>query len=191
MYISWLLCTSKIHSRHSIIQWYPYSVSSTDRVGLANQRVVERIQDKLIEALKLQISRNHSTEPALYSAILMKIPELRTVGNRHFQQVCWFRERFAQMRLPPLFSEIFDIPKTEEDLLSSQQQQMAVVWAVCHLIGYCSALADICLAGSFELGRSYWLLLEMGWSDWFVIEIGGCVDELIFEIIMVQSGFDV
>ena len=57
-----------------------------DRQGISEPSSVEQIQDKLVEALKLQVSRNHSTEENLFAAIIMKLPELRTLGSQH--QVC-------------------------------------------------------------------------------------------------------
>ncbi len=75
------------------------------------------MQDKLIEALKLQVSRNHSTEPALFANILMKLPELRMLGTKYMDQLQWFRDRWDKLTLPPLFAEIFDIPKTREEAL--------------------------------------------------------------------------
>lgn len=80
---------------------------------------VELIQDKLIEALKLQISRNHSTEPHMFANILMKLPELRMLGSKHGDQLAWYRINWNQLRLPPLFAEIYDIPKSEEDFDAS------------------------------------------------------------------------
>ncbi|VDP36941.1 unnamed protein product [Soboliphyme baturini] len=52
-----------------------------DRVGLSDARAVEAQQEKLIEALKLQLSRNHSSDPQLFSNLIMKLSELRTVGK--------------------------------------------------------------------------------------------------------------
>ena len=79
-------------------------------------KAVERMQDKLIEALKLQMTRNHSTEPHLFANALMKLPELRMLGSKHADQLAWLRQNWQQVTLPPLYAEIFDIPKVEEDL---------------------------------------------------------------------------
>lgn len=76
---------------------------------------MEKIQDKLIEALKLQISRNHSTEPHLFANILMKLPELRMLGSKHADELQWIRQHWIKLRLPPLFAEIYDIPKCEDE----------------------------------------------------------------------------
>ncbi|XP_074661937.1 ecdysone-induced protein 78C-like [Tubulanus polymorphus] len=86
-----------------------------DRIGITDCKGVEEVQDKLIEALKLQLSRNHSTEPQLFANLLMKLPELRSIGAQHHQLIHYYRENWSHMKLPPLFSEIFDIPKNDDD----------------------------------------------------------------------------
>ncbi|ELU17326.1 hypothetical protein CAPTEDRAFT_93472, partial [Capitella teleta] len=98
-------------------------LATADRTGLSDKKTVERIQDKLIEALKLQISRNHALEPNLFASILMKIPELRTLGAKHTDQLSWFRKNWHCLHLPPLFAEIYDVPKLEADCDPQQQQQ--------------------------------------------------------------------
>ena len=95
----------------------------SDRVGLSDKRTVERIQDRLIEALKLQISRNHALEPNLFASILMKIPELRTLGAKHTDQLAWYRKHWLRLGLPPLFAEIYDVPKMESDFVNQGQGQ--------------------------------------------------------------------
>ena len=87
----------------------------SDRHALSDTKSVEKIQDKLIEALKLQVSRNHSTEENLFATIIMKLPELRTLGAQHNELLKWYRQQWGQVNLPPLFAEIFDIPKCEEE----------------------------------------------------------------------------
>lgn len=49
-------------------------------------------------------------------SVLAKLPELRVVGAKHALILDWFRLNWDKLRLPPLFAEIFDIPKCEEDL---------------------------------------------------------------------------
>lgn len=92
-----------------------FSYSFSDRQGLTDTKAVEKIQDKLIEALKLQISRNHSTEEHLYASTIMKLPELRTLGTWHNELLQWYRSQWKRLKVPPLYAEIYDIPKNEED----------------------------------------------------------------------------
>ncbi|XP_014673324.1 PREDICTED: ecdysone-induced protein 78C-like [Priapulus caudatus] len=87
---------------------------TVNRPGVVDTHTVAALQDKLIEALKLQIQRNHSSEPHLFPTLLMRLPELRTLGNKHGDQLQWFRLNWHQLQLPPLFAEIYDIPKSED-----------------------------------------------------------------------------
>jgi nuclear receptor subfamily 1 group D protein 3 len=84
-----------------------------DRQGVSDSKSVERMQDKLIEALKLQITRNHATEENLFGATLMKLPELRSLGTQHSDLLHYYRCQWTRTTLPPLFSEIYDIPKID------------------------------------------------------------------------------
>lgn len=38
------------------------------------------------------------------------------LGARHCTHLDWLRTNWTNIRLPPLFAEIFDIPKSEDDL---------------------------------------------------------------------------
>jgi nuclear receptor subfamily 1 group D protein 3 len=63
-----------------------------------------------------QVGRNHANEPQLFSSLLIKLPELRNLGAKHSAHLDWFRMNWTKLTLPPLFAEIFDIPKSEDDL---------------------------------------------------------------------------
>lgn len=89
-------------------------LATSDRQGLSDTQSVERIQDRLVEALKLQVSRNHSTEENLFASIIMKLPELRTLGSQHNDLLRWYRTQWHRGSLPPLFAEIYDIPKNQD-----------------------------------------------------------------------------
>merc|ERR1719483_584638 len=69
-------------------------LATADRQGLGDSQSVETIQDRLVEALKLQVSRNHSTEENLFAAIIMKLPELRTLGSQHQDLLRWYRAQW-------------------------------------------------------------------------------------------------
>jgi len=89
---------------------------SSERPGLTDVKSIEHYQDKLIEALKVQVGRNHASDPQVFSNLLMKLPELRNLGGKHTAHLDWFRLNWTKLSLPPLFAEIFDIPKCEDDL---------------------------------------------------------------------------
>ncbi|XP_018324103.1 ecdysone-induced protein 78C isoform X2 [Agrilus planipennis] len=89
---------------------------TADRPGITDIKTIEHHQDRLIEALKVQVGRNHASEPQLFSNLLVKLPELRNLGAKHTAHLDWFRVNWTKLTLPPLFAEIFDIPKCEDDL---------------------------------------------------------------------------
>lgn len=92
-----------------------------ERCGLYDPKAIDRIQEKLLEALKLQVARTHTSDSKVYPTLLMKIPELRSLGTKHAEHLQWFRENWTRLKLPPLFAEIFDIPKAEDELLAVPQ----------------------------------------------------------------------
>lgn len=88
-----------------------------ERPGLNDVKAVQRLQDKLLEALRVQAARSHtSSEASVATSVAQRLPELRALGTRHANLLDWFRRNWPKLRLPPLFAEIFDIPKCEEDL---------------------------------------------------------------------------
>ncbi|KYM88218.1 Ecdysone-induced protein 78C [Atta colombica] len=94
------------------------AVLLNERSGLNDVKAVQRLQDRVLEALRVQTTRP-SGEGAGGTAITnvsQRIPELRALGARHANLLDWFRRNWTKLKLPPLFAEIFDIPKCEEDL---------------------------------------------------------------------------
>ncbi|XP_049819254.1 ecdysone-induced protein 78C isoform X2 [Aethina tumida] len=89
---------------------------TADRPGITDVKSIEHHQDKLIEALKVQVGRNHANEPQIFSSLLIKLPELRNLGAKHSAHLDWFRMNWTKLTLPPLFAEIFDIPKSDDAL---------------------------------------------------------------------------
>ncbi|XP_066256064.1 ecdysone-induced protein 78C isoform X4 [Euwallacea similis] len=89
---------------------------TADRPGVTDIKSIEHHKDKLIEALKVQINRNHTNELQVFNNLLIKLPELRNLGLKHNNHLDWFRENWQKLVLPPLFAEIFDVPKSEDDL---------------------------------------------------------------------------
>ncbi|XP_050429016.1 ecdysone-induced protein 78C isoform X1 [Adelges cooleyi] len=87
-----------------------------DRPGVSDVKTVQHSQDRIVEAFKLQLSKSHGGDKNLAQSVLSKLPELRTIGRRHVAYLEWFRSNWHMLKLPPLFAEIFDIPKCEEDL---------------------------------------------------------------------------
>ncbi len=93
---------------------------AADRPGITEQKLILKTRERITEALRVQITRsrpNTANALQIMPVLEAKILELRTLGLRHFNHLDWFRINWQySSKLPPLFVEIFDIPKSEEDL---------------------------------------------------------------------------
>jgi len=89
----------------------------SERSGIYDTKAIDHSQEKLMEALKLQVGRNHPSEPHQFPSLMMKLAELRSLGSKHAVHLQWFRANWIRLKLPPLFAEIFDIPKCEDELV--------------------------------------------------------------------------
>ncbi|XP_017038070.1 ecdysone-induced protein 78C isoform X2 [Drosophila kikkawai] len=92
---------------------------ASDRAGLSEPKVIGRARELVAEALRVQILRSRTGSPQalqLMPALEAKIPELRSLGAKHFSHLDWLRTCWTKLRLPPLFAEIFDIPKADDEL---------------------------------------------------------------------------
>ena len=58
-----------------------------DRPGLKNPDVVEKIQDRVRQALQQQMSAQHRQEMAAFAKLLLKIPDLRTLNTLHSEKL--------------------------------------------------------------------------------------------------------
>ena len=85
----------------------------SDRHGIRDAKSVEGMWEKLIEALKLQLKRNHSTEENLFGTALVKLSELRALGSHHNELLQYYRSNWHRCKISPLFAEIYDIPKND------------------------------------------------------------------------------
>ncbi|XP_053384666.1 ecdysone-induced protein 78C-like [Mercenaria mercenaria] len=95
-------------------------LATPDRHGIRDMKAVENLWEKLIEALKLQLKRNHSTEENLFGTALVKLSELRTLGSHHNELLQYYRSHWHRCKIPPLFSEIYDIPKNDFPVYSTE-----------------------------------------------------------------------
>ncbi|XP_061597160.1 nuclear receptor subfamily 1 group D member 2b [Cololabis saira] len=63
---------------------------SADRSGIENVNSVEALQETLIRALRSLITRNHPNESAIFTKLLLKLPDLRSLNNMHSEQLLGF-----------------------------------------------------------------------------------------------------
>ncbi|XP_072226683.1 nuclear receptor subfamily 1 group D member 2b [Leuresthes tenuis] len=64
---------------------------SADRSGIENVNSVETLQETLIRALRSLITRNHPNESAIFTKLLLKLPDLRSLNNMHSEQLLAFK----------------------------------------------------------------------------------------------------
>ncbi|KAJ8737420.1 hypothetical protein PYW08_000015 [Mythimna loreyi] len=90
------------------------------RPGLTAADRISSMQHALNDALQNNMISNGGPEAiaisrARYEAFAAARNEVRLLGNRHNMLLQWPRDHWPRLMLPALFSEIFDIPKFEED----------------------------------------------------------------------------
>ncbi|XP_075968917.1 nuclear receptor subfamily 1 group D member 2b [Anarhichas minor] len=64
---------------------------SADRSGIENVNSVEALQETLIRALRSLIAKNHSNESAVFTKLLLKLPDLRSLNNMHSEELLAFK----------------------------------------------------------------------------------------------------
>ncbi|XP_062342899.1 nuclear receptor subfamily 1 group D member 2b isoform X1 [Osmerus eperlanus] len=64
---------------------------SADRSGIENANSVEALQETLIRALRSLITKNHPNESAIFTKLLLKLPDLRSLNNMHSEQLLAFK----------------------------------------------------------------------------------------------------
>lgn len=91
--------------------WYFFSAGCS---LLSDALAVEELRTKLVEALQLQLARNHPVAPELLAHVLARLPTLSQLSAAHDHQLDWFRQRWSILRIPPLFAEIYNIPRLDD-----------------------------------------------------------------------------
>ncbi|XP_067859063.1 nuclear receptor subfamily 1 group D member 2b [Heptranchias perlo] len=64
---------------------------SADRSGIENVNSVEQLQETLIRALRTLIMKNHPNEAAIFTKLLLKLPDLRSLNNMHSEELLAFK----------------------------------------------------------------------------------------------------
>ncbi|KAM7372791.1 hypothetical protein PAMP_007688 [Pampus punctatissimus] len=64
---------------------------SADRSGIENVNSVEALQETLIRALRSLITKNHPNESAIFTKLLLKLPDLRSLNNMHSEELLAFK----------------------------------------------------------------------------------------------------
>ncbi|XP_028673994.1 nuclear receptor subfamily 1 group D member 2a isoform X1 [Erpetoichthys calabaricus] len=64
---------------------------SADRSGIENVNSVEALQETLIRALRSLIMKNHPNETSIFTKLLLKLPDLRSLNNLHSEELLAFK----------------------------------------------------------------------------------------------------
>lgn len=64
---------------------------SADRSGIENVNSVEALQEMLISALRGLITKYHPNDSAVFTKLLLKLPDLRSLNNMHSEQLLAFK----------------------------------------------------------------------------------------------------
>ncbi|XP_037101297.1 nuclear receptor subfamily 1 group D member 1-like [Syngnathus acus] len=64
---------------------------SADRWGISDAPAVEQLQEGLIRALRSLLARRHPDDTSLFSKLLLRLPDLRTLNNLHSDKLLAFR----------------------------------------------------------------------------------------------------
>ncbi|XP_075443065.1 nuclear receptor subfamily 1 group D member 2 isoform X2 [Ascaphus truei] len=64
---------------------------SADRSGIENVNSVQALQETLIRALRTLIMKNHRNEASIFTKLLLKLPDLRSLNNMHSEELLAFK----------------------------------------------------------------------------------------------------
>ena len=94
----------------NLINHFLLITKPSDRPQIYDIKAINKIQENLVEALKVQISRNHSSDTQTFQKLMQKINELRALGSSHSLHLQWFRSNWLRLKLPPLFRYVHHRP---------------------------------------------------------------------------------
>lgn len=66
-------------------------VIASDRPGLRNTELIEKMQHKLKASLQMVVSQNHHGQPHILDELMKKIPDLRTLNTLHSEKLLAFK----------------------------------------------------------------------------------------------------
>uniref|UniRef100_A0A8C4Q499 Retinoic acid receptor gamma n=1 Tax=Eptatretus burgeri TaxID=7764 RepID=A0A8C4Q499_EPTBU len=84
-----------------------------DRADLKEPEAVEKLQESLLEALRLYVSRNRPSQPHAFPKLLMKITELRAISAKGAERVITLNLELP-ISMPPLIKEMLEPPRSPD-----------------------------------------------------------------------------
>lgn len=100
-------------------------VIATDRPGLRNTELIEKMHNKLKSALQIVVSQNHPGQPDILHELMKKIPDLRTLNTLHSEKLLAFKMT-EQQQMMQQQQQLWSSPLEEE---SSSKSPAASSWS--------------------------------------------------------------
>ncbi|VDM97508.1 unnamed protein product [Thelazia callipaeda] len=73
------------------------------------------LREKVIQALKLQLSIERPEDPDLFRSLLVKRDVLQSIASRQRATLEWYRAHKDVIRLPEIFTDLYDFRSTKEE----------------------------------------------------------------------------
>ncbi|XP_029653424.1 probable nuclear hormone receptor HR3 [Octopus sinensis] len=85
----------------------------TDRPGLKDMEDIQKLHEKVLTALKLEVGKNHKEEETTLAKLLGHVEELRNLGGRHIDVLNMFKRSAPDVEFPALHKELFSVEGIE------------------------------------------------------------------------------
>ncbi|XP_023930652.1 probable nuclear hormone receptor HR3 isoform X2 [Lingula anatina] len=102
---------------------------SADRPGVKEADQVHKLQERILAALKQEITQNHPEDEQFKASLLEKVPTLRALSAQHIDILNRFKQSAPGMEFPALHKELFSIEALELQQQQQDQQQQQLITA--------------------------------------------------------------
>ncbi|XP_025082341.1 probable nuclear hormone receptor HR3 isoform X1 [Pomacea canaliculata] len=86
---------------------------SADRPGVKEVQDIQKLHEKILAALKIEIGNNHTDDQEILARFVMQATVLRTLSNHHIHILNRFKESAPDVDFPALHKELFSIDTPE------------------------------------------------------------------------------
>ena len=74
---------------------------------------IQKLHEKVLTALKLEVGKNHKEEETLLNKVLQRVEDLRSLGVRHIDVLNKFKQSAPDVDFPALHKELFSVEGIE------------------------------------------------------------------------------
>lgn len=92
---------------------------SADRPGVKEQRDIQKLHEKILSALKMEIGSNHSDGQDVLTKFVRQALVLRDLSSHHIHILNRFKESAPDVDFPALHKELFSVDTSEAAVVSS------------------------------------------------------------------------